>query len=75
MFLEYREYSHEIKEVLIDVFLNSEFGNADLTARPSSTITDPEEADRLRAALCAYCRRDTLAMVEMHRALTRVAFG
>jgi predicted RecB family nuclease len=41
----------------------------------SGCITDPEEADRLRAALLAYCRRDTLAMVEVHRALTQIALG
>jgi predicted RecB family nuclease len=35
----------------------------------SSCVTDLEEADRLRAALLAYCQRDTLAMVRVHRAL------
>lgn len=30
------------------------------------------EADRLRAALLAYCQRDTLAMVQVHRALMRL---
>jgi hypothetical protein len=32
-------------------------------------ITDVEEASRLRHALRAYCERDTLALVEVHRAL------
>jgi hypothetical protein len=36
-------------------------------------LTVPEEVDRLRSALLAYCQRDTLAMVEVHRALTRLA--
>ena len=31
------------------------------------------EVDRLRAALQAYCRSDTLAMVEVHRALEHLA--
>jgi hypothetical protein len=39
----------------------------------SGYLTVPEEVDRLRAALLAYCQRDTLAMVEVHRALTRLA--
>jgi hypothetical protein len=39
----------------------------------SGCLTVPEEAARLRAALLAYCQRDTLAMVEAHRALTRLA--
>jgi hypothetical protein len=33
------------------------------------------EIDAVRAALLAYCRRDTLAMVEVHRALSRLAAG
>jgi hypothetical protein len=33
----------------------------------------PDENDRLRAALLAYCERDTLAMVEVHRALMQLA--
>jgi hypothetical protein len=32
-----------------------------------------EEAEQLRAALLAYCHRDTMAMVEVHRALVRLA--
>jgi predicted RecB family nuclease len=39
----------------------------------SGCLTLPEEVDRLRAALRVYCHRDTLAMVEVHRALIRVA--
>jgi hypothetical protein len=39
----------------------------------SGGATDPEEIDRLRTALRLYCHRDTLAMVEMHRALKRLA--
>jgi hypothetical protein len=39
----------------------------------SGCLSDPGEADRLRTALLAYCQRDTLAMVETHRALLRLA--
>jgi hypothetical protein len=38
----------------------------------SGRITDPREAGQLRAELLAYCKRDTLAMVEVHRALARL---
>jgi hypothetical protein len=31
---------------------------------------DPGEEDRLRKALLAYCKRDTFALVELHRALS-----
>jgi hypothetical protein len=39
----------------------------------SGSITDPQEIGRLRSALRLYCHRDTLAMVEVHRALMRLA--
>jgi len=39
----------------------------------SGEISHREEIDRLRAALLAYCHRDTLAMVEVHGALQRLA--
>lgn len=39
----------------------------------SGCLAGPEEANQLRAALRAYCRRDTLAMVEVHRALVKLA--
>jgi Domain of unknown function(DUF2779) len=38
----------------------------------SGHITHPEEAYQLRTALLAYCERDTLALFEVHRALTRL---
>jgi hypothetical protein len=38
----------------------------------SGSLTDPEEIKRLRVALHVYCQRDTLAMVEVHRALIRL---
>jgi hypothetical protein len=38
----------------------------------SGAIVDPAEVARLRGALLAYCQRDTLAMVEVHRALVRL---
>jgi len=39
----------------------------------SGVISQPGQVGQLRAALLAYCRRDTLAMVEVHRALMRLA--
>lgn len=39
----------------------------------SGTLSGHEEVEKLRTALLAYCQRDTLAMVEVHRALTRIA--
>ncbi|WP_159013566.1 DUF2779 domain-containing protein [Acidisoma sp. S159] len=39
----------------------------------SGYVPDPEEVGRLRRALLAYCQRDTLAMVEVHRALMELA--
>jgi hypothetical protein len=38
----------------------------------SGRIKHPEEADPLRTQLLAYCARDTLAMVEVHRALAKL---
>ena len=35
----------------------------------SGLVIDVEEESRLRQALRAYCERDTLALVEVHRAL------
>jgi len=39
----------------------------------SGSLTDVAEIDRLRVALLRYCHHDTLAMVELHRALMRLA--
>jgi Domain of unknown function(DUF2779) len=39
----------------------------------SGRVIHPEKTDKLRAALLAYCERDTLALVEVHRALLRLA--
>jgi len=39
----------------------------------SGSITDTAEIDRLRRAFLAYCKRDTLAMVEVHSALVQMA--
>lgn len=41
--------------------------------RLASGQAEPEEAARLRMALLKYCERDTLAMVEVHRALRTLA--
>ena len=35
----------------------------------SGSVSDPDEIAQTRAALLAYCKRDTLAMVEVHQAL------
>jgi Domain of unknown function(DUF2779) len=39
----------------------------------SGSIPGREEAEQLRVALLAYCHRDTMAMVEVHRALVRLS--
>jgi hypothetical protein len=39
----------------------------------SGCLTAPHEANQLRAALRAYCQRDTLALVGVHRALSELA--
>ena len=39
----------------------------------SGDFADEEEVTRTRAALLTYCHRDTMAMVEVHRALARLA--
>jgi hypothetical protein len=36
-------------------------------------VIDTAEVDRLRKAFLAYCHRDTLAMLEVHRALLKIA--
>ena len=41
----------------------------------SGTVSHPGQVARLRAALLAYCQRDTMATVEVHRALMRLAAG
>jgi hypothetical protein len=41
----------------------------------SGHIKHPGEVNQLRAELLAYCKRDTLAMVEVHRALARLVFA
>ena len=39
----------------------------------SGAVPCPETVDQIRKALLAYCERDTLAMVEVHRVLMRLA--
>jgi hypothetical protein len=41
----------------------------------SGFISDSTEVQRLRSAFLAYCKRDTLAMVEVHKALIALAAG
>jgi hypothetical protein len=82
-FPEFR-FSNSIKSVA--QALSPGFGYADLECvadggaasaaflrLASGYLTVPKEVDHLRAALLAYCQRDTLAMVEVHRALTHLA--
>jgi hypothetical protein len=38
-------------------------------------VTDPQEKARLGTALLKYCERDTLAMVELRKALLAKAAG
>jgi hypothetical protein len=38
----------------------------------SGNVTHPGQADQLRAELLAYCKRDTRALYEVHRALARL---
>jgi hypothetical protein len=40
----------------------------------SGELSEREEIGQLRGALLAYCHRDTMAMVEVHRALVRLAY-
>jgi hypothetical protein len=42
-------------------------------ARIALGAVKPEEESELRSALLAYCERDTLALVELHRALRELA--
>jgi hypothetical protein len=39
----------------------------------SGNLPAGEEAKKVRVGLLAYCHRDTMAMVEVHRALVRLA--
>ena len=41
----------------------------------AGAITDAADISALRTALLAYCQRDTLAMVEVHRALMQLVSG
>jgi hypothetical protein len=39
----------------------------------SGAFQERKESERLRIVLLAYCHRDTMAMVEVHRALERLS--
>ena len=78
------DFSHSIKAVA--PALSPGFGYDDLTEigdggaaaaafaqMASGAITDAGTIARLRGALLEYCKRDTWAMVEVHRALVRLA--
>jgi len=78
-------FSYSIKAV--GPALCPDFGYGDLTQvadgqaasnafyRLASCALSADEARELRQALLAYCERDTLAMVEVHRALIDLASG
>jgi len=56
----------------LDIVADGGVASAAFLQLASGRITDPSETLQLRAALLAYCKRDTLAMVEVHRALVRL---
>src|SRR5262249_9863532 len=41
----------------------------------SGHVTNPLEVEQLRQALLAYCKRDTLALLEVHKALSGLAIS
>ncbi len=59
----------------LDGIADGQAASAAFSSLASGDISDRAEIDRMRAALLAYCRRDTMAMVEVHRALSRLAAG
>ena len=78
------DFTHSIKKVA--PALSPGFGYGDLpgiadgeaaasafVAIASGSVSDPSEIGNLRSSLLAYCCWDTLAMVEVHRALRRLA--
>jgi hypothetical protein len=78
------EFSNSIKSVA--PALSAGFGYGDLDGVADGTaaagaflqiasgaISDANVAGSMRTALLAYCKRDTLAMVEVHRALMQLA--
>ena len=73
-------FSNSIKSVAPDFGYGDLQGVADGVAASgaflqlaSGAVTAPEEVAALRSQLLTYCERDTLAMVEVHRALKRLA--
>jgi hypothetical protein len=57
----------------LEVIADGAAASAAFQQLASGHLTEPVQAERLRTALLAYCERDTLAMVEVHRALIRLA--
>src|SRR5258705_11053431 len=76
-------FSHSIKSVApalcpgfsyddLDGIADGGAASAAFLELASGCIKHPDEADQLRTQLLAYCARDTLAMVEVHRALAKL---
>lgn len=59
----------------LDGIAGGRAASASFLQMATGTVSHPEQVARLRAALLAYCRHDTLATVEVHRALVRLAAG
>ncbi len=70
------QYSNSIKSVAPALAPSFTYGDLDGIAAASAflrlasnEVPDPAEQKQLRDALLAYCNRDTMAMVEVHRSL------
>jgi predicted RecB family nuclease len=74
------QYSNSIKSVAPALAPSFTYGDLDGIAGGSAAasaflrlasneVPDPAEQKQLRDALLAYCNRDTMAMVEVHRSL------
>lgn len=57
----------------LDVVADGAAASAVFGQMASGHVNSSDEITRLRAALLAYCERDTLAMVRVHQALMRLA--
>ena len=77
------EFSNSIKSVApalcpgfsyddLDGVADGAAASAEFLQIASGALTVPEQIASLRAQLLVYCERDTLAMVEAHKALMRL---
>jgi predicted RecB family nuclease len=57
----------------LDGIANGMAASAAFVQIASGTLSHESQVLRIRSALLAYCQRDTLAMVEVHRALMQLA--